>query len=162
MIRSRTGRERTGHRPELLVATRLADSPEAVTAVAPATKAVTGEEPGLTSAAWEDIPGHRHHVLVCRGPRCAARGAEETLRGLNRELAARGLGDDDVLVTQTGCLFPCHQAAVVTVQPDDVWYGGVDPDAAVLIATEHLAAGRPVDSHRLPRHRKESAERHDT
>ncbi|MFE2106675.1 ferredoxin [Kitasatospora sp. NPDC059463] len=151
-------RERTGHRPELLVATRLADSPDAVAAVAAVTKAITGTEPGLTSAAWEDVPGHRHQVLVCRGPRCAAQGAEEGLRALVQELGARGLGDDDVLVTQTGCQFPCNQAPVVTVQPDDIWYGRVDPAAAARVVAEHLDGGRPVESHRLPRHRKEQAD----
>ncbi|MFI2612512.1 (2Fe-2S) ferredoxin domain-containing protein [Kitasatospora sp. NPDC018619] len=145
-------RERGGHRPELLVATRLADSPAAVAAVAAVTRPVTGEEPGLTSAAWEEVPGHRHQVLVCRGPRCAALGAEEGLRALVGELADRGLGDDDVLVTQTGCLFPCNQAPVAAVQPDDVWYGRIDPAAARRIVTEHLTAGRPLTSHRLPRH----------
>ncbi|WP_380282178.1 ferredoxin [Kitasatospora purpeofusca] len=153
-------RERAGHRPELLVATRLADSPDAVAAVAAVTKAVTGNEPGLTSAAWEDVPGHRHQVLVCRGPRCAAKGAEEALRALVQKLTEHGLGDDDVLVTQTGCQFPCNQAPVVSVQPDDVWYGNVDPAAADRIVAEHLAGGRPVESHRLPRHRKEPADHH--
>ncbi|MFE4515725.1 ferredoxin [Kitasatospora sp. NPDC056783] len=154
-------RERAGHRPELLVATRLADSPDAVATAAAMTRAVTGEEPGLTSAAWEDVTGHRHQVLVCRGPRCTALGAEEGLRALVRELTERGLGDDDVLVTQTGCQFPCNQAPVASVQPDDVWYGKVDAAAAGRIVTEHLTGGRPVESHRLPRHRKERADRHD-
>ncbi|WP_316528322.1 (2Fe-2S) ferredoxin domain-containing protein [Kitasatospora brasiliensis] len=154
-------RERAGHRPELLVATRLADSPEAVATVAAVTKAVTGAEPGITSAAWEDVPGHRHQALVCRGPRCAAMGAEEVLRTLMHDLTEQGLGDDDVLLTQTGCQFPCNQGPVVTVQPDDVWYGKVDPAVAGRIVTEHLAGGRPVESHRLPRHRGEQAGRHD-
>ncbi|MFE7190369.1 ferredoxin [Kitasatospora sp. NPDC057541] len=152
--------ERAGHRPELLVATRLADSPEAVATVAGVTKAVTGAEPGLTSAAWEDVPGHRHQVLVCRGPRCTAMGAEEGLRALVQGLTEQGLGDDDVLVTQTGCQFPCNQAPVVSVQPDDIWYGKVDPAAADRIVTEHLTGGRPVESHRLPRHRKEQTGHH--
>ncbi|MFE6868615.1 ferredoxin [Kitasatospora sp. NPDC057692] len=153
-------RERAGHRPELLVATRLADSPDAVATVAGVTKAITGAEPGLTSAAWEDVPGHRHQVLVCRGPRCAAKGAEEGLRALVHMLAEQGLSDDDVLVTQTGCQFPCNQAPVVSVQPDDVWYGGIDPAAAGRIVTEHVIGGRPVESHRLPRHRREKTDHH--
>ncbi|SDS89146.1 (2Fe-2S) ferredoxin [Streptomyces sp. TLI_053] len=150
-------RERAGHRPELLVATRLADSPDAVTAVSSVTKAITGTEPGLTSAAWEEVPGHRHQVMVCRGPRCTAVGAEAVQRELVRKLAELGLGDDDVLLTLTGCQFPCNQAPVVSVQPDDVWYGRIDPAAADRVVTEHLAGGRPVESHRLPRHRKERA-----
>ncbi|MFE6049327.1 ferredoxin [Kitasatospora sp. NPDC056446] len=153
-------RERAGHRPELLVATRLADSPEAVAAVAAVTRPITGEEPGLTSAAWEDVTGHRHQVLVCRGPRCTAMGAEEGLRALVQALTEHGLGDDDVLVTQTGCQFPCNQAPVASVQPDDVWYGSVDPAAAGRIVTEHLAGGRPVESHRLPRRRREQTGHH--
>ncbi|MEV0187111.1 (2Fe-2S) ferredoxin domain-containing protein [Kitasatospora purpeofusca] len=150
-------RERTGHRPELLVATRLADSPAAVGTVSSVTKAITGTEPGLTSAAWEDVPGHRHQVMVCRGPRCTAVGAEAVQRELVRKLAEQGLGDDDVLLTLTGCQFPCNQAPVVSVQPDDVWYGRIDPAAADRVVTEHLADGRPVESHRLPRHRREQA-----
>ncbi|MFG2916674.1 ferredoxin [Kitasatospora sp. NPDC048298] len=154
-------RERAGHRPELLVATRLADSPDAVAAVAAVTKAISGTEPGLTSTAWEEVPGHRHQVMVCRGPRCAAVGAEEGLRALVGKLTELGLGDDDVLVTQTGCQFPCNQAPVVSVQPDDIWYGRIDPAVADRIVTEHLAGGRPVESHRLPRHRREQTGHHD-
>lgn len=154
-------RERAGHRPELLVATRLADSPDAVATVAAVTKAIGGTEPGLTSAAWEEVPGHRHQVMVCRGSRCTAVGAEEVQRALALKLTELGLGDDDVLVTQTGCQFPCNQAPVVSVQPDDVWYGKIDPAATDRIVTEHLAAGRPVESHRLPRHRRERAGHHE-
>ena len=54
-------------------------------------------------------------------------------------------------VTHTGCQFPCNQAPVVSVQPDDVWYGGVDPDAARRIVRDHLVAGTPVEDRRLRR-----------
>ena len=112
---------------------------------------VTGAEAGLTSPAWEDVPGHARHVLVCRGPRCAARGAEETADTISRTLGELGLGDDDVLVTQTGCLFPCNQAPVVVVHPDDAWFGKVDAHAARRILMEHVVWGLPVHPHRLPR-----------
>jgi (2Fe-2S) ferredoxin len=114
-------------------------------------KPISGIEPGLTSTAWEDVTGHRRQVLICRGPRCTARGSEETARVLILALVESGLGDRDVLITHTGCQFPCNQAPVVNVQPDDVWYGGVDPVAAQQIVTEHLAADTPVANHRLPR-----------
>ena len=67
----------------------------------------------------------------------------------------QGLGDDDVLLVHTGCQFPCNHSPVVNVQPDDVWYGGVDPDAARLIVAEHLVADRPVEARRLPRVRRD-------
>lgn len=87
---------------------------------------VSGDEAPLHSPAWEHVPGHRSHVLVCRGPRCAARGAEAVATGLSEALRERSLGDDVVLVTQTGCLFPCNHAPVVVLHPDDAWFGGVD------------------------------------
>jgi (2Fe-2S) ferredoxin len=113
---------------------------------------VTGTEPGLTSAAWEDVPGHRHQVLVCRGPRCTARGSDATAEALVLALMRHRLGDDDVLLTHTGCQFPCNQAPVVSVQPDDVWYGNVDVRGADRIVAEHLVDGTVVESLRLPRH----------
>src|SRR5690606_27602924 len=116
---------------------------------------ITHGGPGLTSAAWEDVPEHRHQVFVCRGPRCTAAGAEPAWKGVVLGLMGAGLGDDDVLVTQTGCQFPCNHAPVVTVQPDDVWYGSVDEEAAGAIVSQHLVAGVPVERLRLPRRRKE-------
>ncbi len=113
--------------------------------------AVTGREAPLRSAAWEDVPGFRHHVLVCRGPRCSALDSAATTRALDAALNERGLGDDDVLITQTGCLFPCNHAPVVAVHPDDVWYGPVTESDAGAIVDEHLIAGHPVDRLRRPR-----------
>ena len=112
---------------------------------------LNGREAGLTSAAWERVPSHRHQVFVCRGPRCAAAGGAQTQRAIVAALAERGLGDDDVLVTVTGCQFPCNHAPLVSVQPDDVWYGRVDATAAARLVAEHLVDGVPVEEHRLPR-----------
>ncbi|SKB04601.1 (2Fe-2S) ferredoxin domain-containing protein [Aeromicrobium choanae] len=111
------------------------------TEVLVAGRAVTGREAPLQSPAWESVPAHRHHVLVCRGPRCTARGAAQTASALADTLAERGLGDDEVLVTQTGCLFPCNHAPVVVVHPDDTWYGQVDHERARQLVDDHLLAG---------------------
>lgn len=107
--------------------------------------AVTGCEAPLESPAWEDLPGFRHHVLVCRGPRCSAKGSVSTARALSAALDSRGLGDDDVLVTQTGCLFPCNHAPVVAVHPDDTWYGPVHPADVDRLVDDHLVAGGRLD-----------------
>jgi (2Fe-2S) ferredoxin len=146
-------RERAGARPVVNVASRLVTSlsPTDLDAASTDLKPISGTEPGLTSAAWEDVTGHRRQVLVCRGPRCTAQGGEATMRALVLGLMEAGLGDHDVLVTHTGCQFPCNQAPVVSVQPDDVWYGDVDPAAASAIVTGHLVHGTPLESHRLPR-----------
>lgn len=148
-------RERTGRRPEIQVATGLVTAPDEVAAALAdklaETRPITGTEPGLTSPAWEQVPSHVRQVLICRGPRCTAKGSEETARAVVLGAMEAGLGDDDLLITHTGCQFPCNQAPVLSVQPDDVWYGNVEAAAARVIVGDHLADGRPVEAYRLPR-----------
>ncbi|MDQ4112689.1 MAG: (2Fe-2S) ferredoxin domain-containing protein [Actinomycetota bacterium] len=144
-------RERSGDRPEIQVATRLATTRDQLPDIFAETRPVTGTEPGLTSPAWEGVPGHVRQVLICRGPRCTAKGSEETARAVILGAMEAGLGDDDLLITHTGCQFPCNQAPVLSVQPDDVWYGHVEAAAARVIVRDHLADGRPVEAYRLPR-----------
>lgn len=146
-------RERGPGAPEVAVATALAagTSVADLALVGDVVRPLSGREAGLTSAAWEDVTRHRHQVLLCRGPRCSALGADASAEALVLALLRAGLGDDDVLVTHTGCQFPCNRAPVVSVQPDDVWYAGVDPATAERIVVEHLVAGEPVAEKRLPR-----------
>ena len=144
-------RERSGHRPEVAVAASLLAQDHDLPTLLGATRPVDGTEPGLASEAWEEVTSHRHQVLVCRGPRCTALASDRSAEALVLALMSHELGDDDVLVTHTGCQLPCNQAPVLSVQPDDVWYGHVGPDVARAIVAEHLVAGRPVETHRLPR-----------
>lgn len=144
-------RERPGDRPEIQIATRLATTRNELPDALAETRPVTGAEPGLTSPAWERVPDHVRQVLICRGPRCTAKGSEETARAVILGAMEAGLGDDDLLITHTGCQFPCNQAPVLSVQPDDVWYGNVEAAAARVIVRDHLADGRPVEAYRLPR-----------
>ncbi|MGX6450241.1 (2Fe-2S) ferredoxin domain-containing protein, partial [Patulibacter sp. S7RM1-6] len=116
-----------------------------------ATRPVRPRAGAASDPAWTRVPAHRHHVLVCRGPRCSMRGSAAVSRALGDALAARGLGDDDVLVTQTGCLYPCDRGPVAVVHPDDAWYGALTPEAAGRLVDEHLRAGRPLQGHRLER-----------
>lgn len=90
-------------------------------------RALVADPDVLTSEVWEDAPGVHSQVQVCRGPRCTAKGAESVIAALGSELHARGLLDEGVLVTQTGCLFPCNRAPVVAIQPDMAWVGPVTP-----------------------------------
>jgi len=116
---------------------------------------VTGTEAPLVSSAWDEVPAHRHQVLVCRGPRCSARGADAIAARLDGQLADAGLDDDDVLVTQTGCLFPCNHAPVVVVHPEDAWFGPVDEPFIEALVTA-VAADDDVSQvgfARLPRRR---------
>jgi len=146
-------RERGSGAPAIEVATVLAGALDDVdlALALDVVRPIGGDEPGLTSPAWEHVPGHRHQLLICRGPRCTALGSDRTAESMILALMAHGLGDDDVLVTQTACQFPCNRAPVVSVQPDDVWYGEVTAEAGERIVGEHLVAGKAVEEHRLPR-----------
>lgn len=148
-------REYGDNAPQLASAQRLFRSlPELEVLWTEATRTASpmrGTGPGLNSAAWEEVPRHRHQLFVCRGPRCTAAGAEQSTEALVLELMRHELGDDDVLITHTGCQFPCNHAPVVSVQPDDVWYGKVDAAAAREIVGTHLRTGIPSDGNRLPR-----------
>jgi (2Fe-2S) ferredoxin len=140
-------------RPRVEVATALVRDEAELAEALVGPRPIVGGEAGLTSAAWQDVPRHRHHLLLCRGPRCTAAGSDRTAEAFVLALMREGLEDDDVLVTHTGCQFPCNNAPVVSVQPDDVWYGGVDRAAAELIVRQHLTEDRPCESHRLQRQR---------
>lgn len=160
-------RERGEDRPVVHVATSVLRNDldmldaHALRGVLDLARPITGSEAALNSPGWEDVPSHRHQVMICRGPRCAARGAEATALAFALSLTANGLGDDDILLTQTGCQFPCNHAPVVSVQPEDVWYGRVDDDVVARIISEHLVGDSPVDSHRLSRTRSEAANPED-
>lgn len=106
---------------------------------------VTGAEAGLENPGWQDPPPYRHHVLVCRGPRCNAKGAEEAAAALTAELGRRDLLDSHVLVAQTGCLFPCNRAPVIVSHPDDTWFSHVTATEAARIVAEHLAPPQEAD-----------------
>lgn len=113
---------------EVTAPATAATVPAARAGLAGTRQLVTGAEADLTSPAWEHVPEHRHHLLVCRGPRCSAQGAAGTARAIATGLRERGWGDEEVLVTQTGCLFPCNRAPVVCVHPGGRWLGPVRPD----------------------------------
>ena len=69
---------------------------------------------------------------------------------LETALRVARLTDSDVLMAQTGCLFPCNHGPVAVVHPEGAWYGPVGPDDATRLVREHLAAGRTLDDLRLP------------
>jgi (2Fe-2S) ferredoxin len=87
----------------------------------------------------------RGHVLVCRGPDCASRGAQDVYTAIAAETERQGLLDD-VTQTQSGCVGPvCGRGPVVCCYPTGVWYAPVRPEDAAEIVREDLGAGRAVE-----------------
>ena len=54
------------------------------------------------------------------------------------------MGDDAVLVAQTGCLYPCNLGPVMVVYPEGIWYGGLSEEGVERIIEEHFEGGQIV------------------
>ena len=87
----------------------------------------------------------RAHVLVCRGPECSSRGAQEIYTEMAAQVFSQGLADD-VVQTQCGCVGPlCGTGPVVCSYPTGAWYAGVQPDDVAEIVSRDLATGLVVE-----------------
>jgi (2Fe-2S) ferredoxin len=96
---------------------------------------------------WSIIPPHKFHLMQCRGPRCTARGSGDVWKHLNGRLMKEGMLDKDVLVAQTGCLFPCNLGPMMVVYPEGVWYCGLNEAATDRIVEEHFRNGQVVSEY---------------
>lgn len=94
---------------------------------------VTGKEAGLTNPQWAELPPFRYHLLVCTGPRCNAKQANQVLARILAELRKRKAVDTEVLVTS--CMFPCNSAPTVVIYPDGVWQRVTPAEVPQFIAT---------------------------
>jgi (2Fe-2S) ferredoxin/predicted O-methyltransferase YrrM len=92
----------------------------------------------------------RLHLFVCTQlkpegvPCCPASGSFAVLATLDRELQARGLGND-VQVTTCGCMGLCDEGPIMVVYPEGIWYRRVQPSDVSEIAGQHLCDGKPVE-----------------
>jgi (2Fe-2S) ferredoxin len=98
----------------------------------------------------------RAHVLVCRGPDCTSRGAQDVYTELAARRHAHGLDDEEVVQSQTGCIGPvCGQGPVVCCYPTGAWYAPVRAGDVEEIVTRDLGEGAIVE--RLEARRLEGA-----
>ena len=91
----------------------------------------------------------RFHVFVCtqqkpEGVSCPAGGSFALLDALDREIQARGLGNE-VQLTTCGCMGLCDQGPMMVVYPEGIWYRRVQPSDVFEIVDQHLRDGKPVD-----------------
>lgn len=83
----------------------------------------------------------RAHALVCRGPDCSSRGAQDVYTALAWELERQGLGEE-VVQTQCGCVGPlCGGGPVVCCYPTGAWYAPVSPEDVAAIVARDLGRG---------------------
>ena len=88
----------------------------------------------------------RAHVLVCRGPDCTSRGAQDVYTEMAAQLRAQGVGDEEVVQSQTGCVGPvCGSGPVVCCYPTGAWYAPVAPGDVAEIVRRDLGEGAVVE-----------------
>jgi (2Fe-2S) ferredoxin len=98
----------------------------------------------------------RAHVLVCRGPDCTSRGAQDVYTEMAAQRHARGLEEDEVVQSQAGCIGPlCGHGPVVCCYPTGAWYAPVGVADVAEIVARDLGEGAVVE--RLEARRLEGA-----
>ncbi len=84
----------------------------------------------------------RRKVLICRGTGCQAGGSQELYEALRAEVARLEL--PGVEVDYTGCHGFCEQGPIAVVEPEGIFYTGVQTEDVPEIVQSHLRSGRPV------------------
>ena len=93
---------------------------------------------------------YRHHIFVCLGARCSARGSEEILNGIKGRIKKGEL--HGVRVSRSGCQKVCREteavgeySPAVIVYPEGVWYRNVTPGDVDEILKRHIQGGEAVE-----------------
>ncbi len=85
----------------------------------------------------------RARVLICMTG-CRSRGAIAVGEAFRAKVAAAGL-QDEVAVVDVGCHGQCALAPVVVIEPQNYFYGGVQPNDVDEIIEVTLRGGRPAE-----------------
>lgn len=87
-------------------------------------------------------------VMVGMGSCGIAAGASEVFEALEDEIAARGIGNIELI--QTGCMVLCKHEPIVEVivgNKPRVSYGAVTPGIARRILQEHILEGKVIEEY---------------
>lgn len=103
------------------------------------------------------MPKPERQVLICTNTRpadspkgcCSSKGSEALADALKDLVRQEGLAKR-VMVQRTSCLKHCSRGITVAVQPDNVWYAGVQPSDLKELLESHLRDGRPVERLLMP------------
>lgn len=97
-------------------------------------------------------------IFVCSNQRppghprgsCNDKGAQDILLKFSELLDSMGLWEKVSLV-KTSCLGPCYEGPVVSVQPDNIWYGHVATRDVEDIIEGHIINGKPLEKLQIPK-----------
>jgi len=62
------------------------------------------------------------------------------LQYIEEEILDRGL---DMQIVATGCLKQCESGPIMVIQPDNLWFKGIDSEAAIDAVLDGLEDGEP-------------------
>lgn len=79
-------------------------------------------------------------VLVCQNRTCRKDGAKKVLTAFRQNRVA------GVEVVSCGCLGQCGSGPMVLIQPEQVWYCGVQPKEVPVVVNRHLRGNVPVEA----------------
>ncbi len=104
------------------------------------------------------MPKPKKHILVCVQGRpaghprssCQDKGCSQVWQTFSDEFTARNLWTSGFLLTNTGCLGPCHLGPSVLVYPESIMYTVVKASDVATIIDEHLMFDQPVERLKAP------------
>lgn len=89
----------------------------------------------ISSAAQSEEDRFEHQILVCKGTACISAHSEEVEDALKNQLEQQGL-HTKCRVKGVGCPGLCAAATLISIQPENRLYKGVQPqDAAEIVAS---------------------------
>lgn len=83
---------------------------------------------------------YKYRILVCSGGGCISANCYEVKDALIQAIRDNGL-EDDVLVSETGCIGTCNLGPVMVVMPEEVFYTRLKPKDIPDIVKSHLVEG---------------------
>jgi (2Fe-2S) ferredoxin len=69
---------------------------------------------------------------------------EGFLQYIEEEILDRGL---DMQIVATGCLKQCESGPIMVIQPDNLWFKGIDSEAAIDAVLDGLEDGEPPEDY---------------
>lgn len=66
------------------------------------------------------------------------------LQYIEEEILDRGL---DMQVVATGCLKQCESGPIMVIQPDNLWFKGIDSETAIDAVLDGLEDGEPPEDY---------------
>lgn len=135
--------------PEVWITDDLSDQQEVLAIIGgsqPERRRITPCPQGALGKGWDRPPAHRHHILVCTGPRCHLRDAPDLLGLMKAEIARAGISNG-CLVSSAGCLFPCNSGPVVVLYPGGQWFRLPDAKAINAFVSRVLVDGQRLEEY---------------